>query len=461
MAENEIKILISAVDDATATLKKIEGQMGIMQKEIAKSTDKAAKSTDDQIGSFIRLGAAANSLDNIMSSYQNLQLRLENSAERVANAQDRVTDAQDKLNKLTKDGKSKTDDYIQAQKELERASRSLTIAENNQSRAQNAVLGIYINMAVQGLVLVKSYSELKLALDKATASALKFIATPIGATITAVALVLITAKAALDQHNKSVEETRKAWEDYQIAVNRAKDTQRDFNEALDYSYNKIKGLLGAKSERQAYLEYEIADLTLRSKTETNAKIVEGMNSQIKKDELELSGINDVNEVLVKKLEYLKIANSTSQEQITVNGLVTASYQEQLNWLTGTFYAELINKANELKLANEAAVAALYKQATAKSDRLKSMTGSTNKYLPSSISGAINQGSVTMSKIGKKRNDFIMRPGQPAVPFSSDDTVVGVKGGLGNSIVITGNIYGVNPDQIADAIMSKLRKKIAL
>ena len=98
MAENEIKILISAVDDATATLKKIEGQMGIMQKEIAKSTDKAAKSTDDQIGSFIRLGAAANSLDNIMSSYQNLQLRLENSAERVANAQDRVTDAQDKLN---------------------------------------------------------------------------------------------------------------------------------------------------------------------------------------------------------------------------------------------------------------------------------------------------------------------------------------------------------------------------
>ena len=61
--------------------------------------------------------------------------------------------------------------------------------------------------------------------------------------------------------------------------------------------------------------------------------------------------------------------------------------------------------------------------------------------------------------GKKKKDFIMRPGQGAVEFSSDDTIVGMKnlnGMKGITLIIKdNNIYGTNPDDISNAILNKL------
>jgi len=60
----------------------------------------------------------------------------------------------------------------------------------------------------------------------------------------------------------------------------------------------------------------------------------------------------------------------------------------------------------------------------------------------------------------------MRPGQSAVSFSPDDTIIGVKnpgslGGGGFTVVVKDNyIYGTDPDAIAEALKNKLYNMIS-
>ena len=125
MADAEIQILISAVDNMTATMKKIEGQLESSNRNIQKQTDVTSQTFDKQMGSLLVLGQMASRVDSIFISYMNVQIRLENATERVMNAQDRLTDAQDNLNKVMNDSKSSAEDVAKAQTQVERASRSL------------------------------------------------------------------------------------------------------------------------------------------------------------------------------------------------------------------------------------------------------------------------------------------------------------------------------------------------
>ncbi len=86
MPDSEVSILISAIDNMSTTLKKIEATLGQTQKSVEKQTAATTQTFDKQMGSLLILGDAANKVDNIFSSYQNMQLRLENASERVANA---------------------------------------------------------------------------------------------------------------------------------------------------------------------------------------------------------------------------------------------------------------------------------------------------------------------------------------------------------------------------------------
>lgn len=65
--------------------------------------------------------------------------------------------------------------------------------------------------------------------------------------------------------------------------------------------------------------------------------------------------------------------------------------------------------------------------------------------------------------GGSKKDFLMRPGQEAVNFSPDDTIIGVKrpqdlsgGGKGITVNIA-NVYGTDPTQIAQALQSELNR----
>ena len=103
MAESEIRILITAVDNVSAELKTIEGKIDGFSKNTAKQTQAVSKSFQQQTSALIALGNAALTVDNILTSYQNLQLRLENATERVTGATERLRFAQEKYTEILKD----------------------------------------------------------------------------------------------------------------------------------------------------------------------------------------------------------------------------------------------------------------------------------------------------------------------------------------------------------------------
>ena len=161
---NEIQIIIKAVDEMSGTMKDIEANLTKSTKEIEKTSNNTADAFKESTGALLVLGNAAASADRIFSSYVALQIRLENASERVTGAQDRLADAQNALNELLASGTASADDLTKAQTAVERASRSLTISQNNQARAQNQVIGTYINMGVQATILIASFEQIKKAL---------------------------------------------------------------------------------------------------------------------------------------------------------------------------------------------------------------------------------------------------------------------------------------------------------
>jgi len=228
MADEEIQILISAQDEMSATLKRIEGNLDDFGKATKKQTQLTTDAFKSQITTLVSLGNIASSVDNIFSSYTNLQLRLENATERVTGAQERLRVAQERLTDAQKESQrtalsleklsvqeerskkrlqelnnhlaflirnkvnpasekykntlaeiqdeefnlrdiqltrtelveKQSKKVVDAQREVESATRGVTIAENNLARANNQVIGTYINMATQSLSVVASSATL-------------------------------------------------------------------------------------------------------------------------------------------------------------------------------------------------------------------------------------------------------------------------------------------------------------
>ena len=183
-ADAEIAILIKAQDQFSDKIDGMNKKLDSFVRDNKKQTESLSQSWNRTTDSLIAIGNVASSVDSIFSSLTNLEIRLENATERLANAQDRLADAggnveksQKKLQfinerlerlanagittgeqvlKLREEQILASDDLTQAQKEEERATRSLTIAENNLARAQNQVLGTYIQIGIQSVSLAKS-----------------------------------------------------------------------------------------------------------------------------------------------------------------------------------------------------------------------------------------------------------------------------------------------------------------
>lgn len=71
------------------------------------------------------------------------------------------------------------------------------------------------------------------------------------------------------------------------------------------------------------------------------------------------------------------------------------------------------------------------------------------------------GGITLN--GSRKNDFLMRPGMPAVNFSPEDTIIGLKnpsklGGKGMNIFID-TIQGLDPDAVSRSLQDKLSQVI--
>jgi len=165
MADDEIQILITAVDNATEVLNKIQNQLGTANENIQAQTEATTNTFDKQMGSLLVLGNAANSVSHIMETYENMQIRVENAEDRVANAQDRLTAAQDAYAKVAGNAASSTQDIEKAQRNLDIATRNLEVSENRLQQAHNMQVASYISMGVQVINLIGSLPKLVTAVE--------------------------------------------------------------------------------------------------------------------------------------------------------------------------------------------------------------------------------------------------------------------------------------------------------
>lgn len=82
---------------------------------------------------------------------------------------------------------------------------------------------------------------------------------------------------------------------------------------------------------------------------------------------------------------------------------------------------------------------------------------------------MNIGGGVVGAIGKiiKGNDFVVTNKGKIIQAHPEDTIFATKNpeNLGSSrnisITITGNIYGTDPDEIAEALVNKLKSKISI
>jgi len=233
LADAEVQIIIRAIDEISATMKKIEKDIGYSNKQIQKTADATSNSFTEQTGNLLVLGQATQSVENIFGSYGNMQMRLENVTERNTAAHERLEDAQANLVKVQKDASSTADDLAKAQNEVERATRGVTISDNALSKAQGDVLKTYISMSIQAITLVASLGKVITAIKAMTTASLAFMATPLGLILAAIAAAVALGTMAWNAHKKALEDVKKAEEDLIAKREELVLSEQRFQEALE------------------------------------------------------------------------------------------------------------------------------------------------------------------------------------------------------------------------------------
>jgi hypothetical protein len=479
---NEIEIKITVDDQGTAVIKKFQSTLEEGSKQVQKQTTKTSTAFDDQMGSLIVLGQAANTVNNIFDSYSNLQLKLENAAERVTGAQDRLREAQYKLSKTQKDTASTSEDIANAQANVDSASRGLTISMNNLARANSKVLDTYISMGIQSLTLIAQGKVLMTSLQGLIQNFTGLKVSTMA--LTASTIGLGTALAAIVYFNGQIAQQRAdyASRSEEMLVNNAEQMISWKNLASEtWAYaGAIDGvrkaqldMVSKKSKEELQAEYDIAQakLELRNKDLTELERV-NLNSLINNRQKKVDELTLLRERNIAFTELQTVQAESEKGLIkSVENFQSLSYTEQLKDLKERFMPE-VEAARQTLIANEQArldtlvarwneLIRLQMEYYAKEDarsKVKSAISSIGSLTP----GGIVANAVSNFVSGPKKNDFVMRPGQGAVSFSPDDTLIGTKGGLGGTtIIISGDNYGVDPKQISEAIMKQLRQKIAI
>lgn len=325
MNENEIAIIVSLQDKMTEGFNKIQDTLEKGNKVIRKQTEQTSKTFDKQMGSLLVLGNAANSVDNIFSSYQNMQLRLENASERVANAQDRLSDAQYNLNKLSKSGTASASELAKAQQDVERASRGMTIAQNNQARANNMVIGTYITMGIQVINLTKSMPILIAQMKGLVATANLLALTPFGIILAVASGAVLAGTAIWREHKEEIEKTKEEYDKFMEMVGKFAPDPRGKEEA-QLQLDVVKKRLEVAQMEQGTLDKGIGRVVGESIIYDKVELAKGELNTLEK-KLEISQLQ--NQVNMKSNEIDKISKNLI-ETVDLVAAETAKSVQNLN-----------------------------------------------------------------------------------------------------------------------------------
>jgi hypothetical protein len=385
MAEERLQIVIEAVDNISRQLDTITSNLDKVGKSAIVTQQSISSSSVSSITSLVALGNAAASVDRIFSSYQNIQLRLENAAERVANAQDRLTDAQYKLKKVQSDSTTTAEDLAKAENDVERASRALTISQNNQERANNMVIGTYINLGIQSLMLLQALPKL---------------------VETIVWLTRVENLAKLGDE---------AWTAAKVILL-----------ALTNPLILALGLAAAAAGLYALNSMQATKAT--TEFSNSLTVVTKAQNELNKSNDTWFGFFEQEPNII---DYFNLAADAANS-----------------------YANAIDRAKKIELLDIVGGGI---------NTAESVTATKTVY--HNPGGGYDPKKTTVDANGTvhKYADFISRPGQGVSSFSSDDTIIGVKNpnALGMTIIINGDNYGINADDIARKLFDKLRRKITV
>jgi hypothetical protein len=407
MTDAQVEILIKAVDEASAKIDKVQKNVESANKKIEKSNAGAVASWGKTISTLQTLGNVANGIHNIFEIQEARTRNLENATDRLENATLRLKDAKLSL-------KRATEDVAISQKQIQ---LDMDIANRKRKEA------------------IKVLEALKRAGDTTSDRYLE--------TMDMVRQLDIDIAKGKNDLVRINEDLKSKEEDVTIATNNQERAQR----SLEKTIGDNRWALVNMGTQALSVVASIGTLTTA-----------------------MGGFSAVLGILTGPVGWVTLL---------VAGLVALSVWVWKNWDTMSGFTKFLLSVFFPPLM---AVIGLIKDWDEYVQRLKDTWNSfwgTLKDIynwikdnlialldkvSGGISGIASKVGGSIKAVTGKKNDFVMRPGQPAVPFSSSDTLIGVKnpGSLGGaSITITGNIYGTDPDEIADAIMTKLRHKISI
>lgn len=449
MPETSIEILIRAVDEVSATTKRIEDSIGSMSKEVEKQTKSVSMSFEEQIGIIVSLGSAVASVDRIFDSYSNLQLRLENATERVNGAEDRLAKAQYNLNKVVKSGTATLEDINEAQRDVESSTRSLTIAQNNLERSQNAVLGTYINIGLQLLNLIVAVPKIVSAINawRQSEQGLNIIRTiglaltnPIvlGIGLAAAAIAVLTinemqATASANDLNNSQIGMSTSLQTTNTEIYAQVDAINALSSASQEIVNQntiwIDSAKKVRDENKVTYDAIMASVQREKDLRLIGKIDEANKEKIIQSELYATYLESQKNFNAKVEEYAKVAFDAQMKRL--NDLLTK-------------YTEVITAQN--KVFGTGATPGMG-------------AGGGGTIMNMGTKNTIPNYSFNVTKV----KDAIVKPNGQIIETDPNDTIYASKNGMGGGIAIyiTGNIYGTDPDEIAEALADKLRTKVLI
>jgi len=452
MEDNKVEIIIKAIDEVSATTKEIENKIAGMSKQIETSSKNMVNSFQKGIGSLIAIGNAAASVERIFSSYQNLQLRLENAAIRVEEAQKNQRDAQYNLNKVMRDGTSTAEDIAKAKDDLDTATNRVTVALNNEKRAHGQILGTYIQMGVQVAVLVASLPALWTGIVGLTTAAwasvpalggmaagflsISIAGAPLWIVLTAIIAAVAAVAAGIAYLVNKFGGKKIAPFDTDNAEQYKTSLPEIKTEVIDLSSN-VKNLSSEYDNLGYYLD------NIKAKTEPAKTAYQALSDKIDEQK------NAIYNLMLIRGE---------------NTVLTSLEREELKKLQDALAATVSKYDAVTNAANRAA--------DARSRRFDiGGSGGGGYYQGVKIQEQDSSGNWHgvgdwASKGVMKVNDFMIAPGGQPMQINPNDTIIGFKGrnpmAGGMNITITGNnIYGVDADNIADAIQKKLTNMISV
>lgn len=469
----QIEVLIKVVDELSSQIKVISNNL----EGVAKTTEETNTRMSDGFlkttNSLIAIGNVARSVEGIFSAYENMQLRVENASLRVENAQQRLSDAQTRLNRLIRDGKQNSDEYTDAQVELERATRNLQISQNNQQRVQNQLIGGYISMVVNGLSVVASLTQMARSLQTVnimmaiTEALLNPVALGIGIAAAGIAVYAIKQMGAVDSTNSFNE----SQNNLSLSVQKTNSDLQYQNKLFDEFMGKVNPMINAPREgeteninQQKNASEQIANIQLQLLDETSSEKRQKLKDDLEWEKAVLERLK--NEYKIKYQNFKDIETTYAEDKKNMFAITNADITNGMSISHNEMLKIIDNFATEAMTKYQAVIDLQNRLASfgggsysVKSTSSSSQGMSIDPSKAGGSSSSINWGSAFSSKYG----DFIARPGQPMQEFSSNDTVIGVKDikGLGGVNITIGAVYGLSATDVSRALKRELVTKMSI